>query len=128
MFISNLFSKWFKRKRSEEVDFMEESYSSMMEWALGDDWVNQNIKDAPKVWGTRHPEMPPLRDLKIRRRGLLNAAFYIFQISGYWFNCDKSRSISYEQKIESKPLSFCCGFAGMLRSFWMQLRKPFFRS
>lgn len=108
---------------------MEEFYHSMMCWALGDDYINHDVKKAPQIWASKHPDLPQLKVMKDKPAGA-NAYYFIFQITNYWLEIHETKESHYGYKENNEQVRavYATSFTSFIKSIFMQLFKRKARS
>ena len=102
---------------------MEELYHDMMVWALGENYQNDNVRNAPEVWKTRHPEFPELKELAGKPSGP-NGCFFIFQITNYWLEVHSTTREGEHDQVKARAIvNTASGFTSLIKSFFMWLFK-----
>lgn len=68
----------------------KDEFIQMIEWAFGEEWMQQNMKQAALLFQFNHPEYPPLETLDIPNPSLSNA-FFITQLYVHWLKYKNNR-------------------------------------
>ena len=104
---------------------MEKQFKEMMEWSLGKDYENLNVKKAPQTWREIHPDFVPLFIFEDKPIGL-NVCYFIFQMTACWMAKEmRYCELALKNKTPKKESQNEKGFIDRLRSICVKFMQLF---